>query len=72
MEGTLVQFLKGTPLQGKARLKSGTLRNVVCYAGYVEVGGKTYTVALMVNNFYGKASTVRKAMEEVLLEAFGY
>lgn len=72
MEGTLVQFLKGTPLQGKARLKSGTLRNVVCYAGYVEMGGKTYTVALMVNNFYGKASTVRKAMEEVLLEAFGY
>lgn len=71
-EGTLVQFLKGTPLQGKARLKSGTLRNVVCYAGYVEVDGKTYTIALMVNNFYGKASTVRKAMEEVLLEAFGY
>lgn len=72
LDGTLTIFLKGTPLQGKARLKSGTLRNVVCYAGYVQQGGKTYTVALMVNNFYGKASTVRKGMEQVLLQAFGY
>lgn len=71
MDGTLTIFLKNTPLQGKARLKSGTLRNVVCYAGYVELGGKTYTVALMVNNFYGSASTIRKAMEQVLLESFG-
>ncbi|MDO5017657.1 MAG: D-alanyl-D-alanine carboxypeptidase/D-alanyl-D-alanine-endopeptidase [Porphyromonas sp.] len=72
LDGTLAIFLKNTPLQGKAYLKSGTLRNVVCYAGYVQLGEKTYTVALMVNNFYGKASTVRKGMEQVLLEAFGF
>ncbi|WP_298632110.1 D-alanyl-D-alanine carboxypeptidase/D-alanyl-D-alanine-endopeptidase [uncultured Porphyromonas sp.] len=72
MEGTLSHFLKGTPLQGKARLKSGTLRNVICYAGYVEIEGHTYTVALMVNNFYGSSSTIRRAMEDILLSAFGY
>lgn len=71
MDGTLTIFLKNTPLQGKAFLKSGTLRNVVCYAGYVQLNGKTYTVALMVNNFYGSTSTIRKAMEEVLLQSFG-
>lgn len=69
-DGTLTGFLKNTPLEGKAYLKSGTLRNVVCYAGYVQLNGKTYTVALMVNNFYGKASTVRRGMERILLEAF--
>ncbi len=71
IDGTLTIFLKNTPLQGKAYLKSGTLRNVVCYAGYVQLDGKTYTVALMVNNFYGSASTIRKAMEQVLLDSFG-
>lgn len=71
MDGTLTIFLKKTPLQGKAYLKSGTLRNVVCYAGFVQLNGKTYTVALMVNNFYGNTSTIRKAMEQVLLESFG-
>lgn len=72
LDGTLVIFLKKTPLEGKAYLKSGTIRNVVCYAGYITHGGKTYAVALMVNNFYGKASTVRKGMERVLLDTFGY
>lgn len=69
-DGTLAIFLKNTPLQGRARLKSGSIRNVVCYAGYVQLNGKTYTVAFMVNNFYGKASTIRQAMEQILLDTF--
>lgn len=69
-DGTLTIFLKNTPLEGKARLKSGTIRNVVTYAGYVTLGGKTYTVALFVNNYYGTASSIRKGMERILLEAF--
>lgn len=71
VEGTVTSFLKRTPLEGKAYLKSGTIRNVVCYAGYVELNGKVYTVAFMVNNFYGRASNIRRAMEGVLLESFG-
>lgn len=70
-DGTLTIFLKRTPLEGKAYLKSGTIRNVICYAGYVLLDGKTYTVAFMVNNYYGRASAIRKGMEQVLLEAFG-
>lgn len=69
-EGTLSYFLKDTPLEGKARLKSGTIRNVVAYAGYVYLGDKVYTVAIYVNNYYGRASDIRKAMESLLLEAF--
>lgn len=70
-EGTVNTFLKRTPLEGKAFLKSGTIRNVVCYTGYVQLSGKTYTVAIMVNNFYGRTSNIRRAMESVLLESFG-
>lgn len=70
-DGTLTIFLKKTPLEGRARLKSGSLHNVIGYAGYIRHGNKTYTVAFFVNNFYGKASGIRKAMEQVLLETFG-
>ncbi|MDO5036652.1 MAG: D-alanyl-D-alanine carboxypeptidase/D-alanyl-D-alanine-endopeptidase [Porphyromonas sp.] len=69
-EGTLTIFLKNTPLEGKALLKSGSIRNVICYTGYVEHKGKVYTMALMVNNFYGRSSNVRKAMEQILLDVF--
>lgn len=69
-DGTLTIFLKNTPLEGKARLKSGTIRNVVTYAGYVTYGSKVYTVAIMVNNYYGTASSVRKTMEKVLTREF--
>lgn len=69
-EGTLTIFLRNTPLEGKAYLKSGTINHVVCYTGYLEYKGNTYTLAFMVNNFYGRASQVRKAMEQLLLQIF--
>lgn len=70
-EGTLASFLKRTPLEGHAYLKSGTIRNVVCYAGYVQLNGKTYSLAIMVNNYYGRATNIRRILEDVLLESFG-
>jgi D-alanyl-D-alanine carboxypeptidase/D-alanyl-D-alanine-endopeptidase (penicillin-binding protein 4) len=35
IDGTLRRRLQGTPAAGRARLKTGTLRNVVALAGYV-------------------------------------
>jgi D-alanyl-D-alanine carboxypeptidase/D-alanyl-D-alanine-endopeptidase (penicillin-binding protein 4) len=35
VDGTLSRRFKGTAVQGRARLKTGTLRNVVALAGYV-------------------------------------
>ena len=69
-EGTLVYFLKDTPLEAKARLKSGSIINVIGYAGYVMVGGRTYIMAMYVNNYYGSGSKIRRAMEAMLVEAF--
>lgn len=69
-DGTVSSFLKNSALHGKARLKSGSLRKVVTYAGYVEHNGKMYAVAIMVNNHQSTYWNTRKAVERVLLDVF--
>jgi len=67
-EGTVRNFLKGTRLDGRARLKTGTLKNVVAYAGYVQGSdARIYAVAIFVNNQTCKNRDVRKGIENVLL-----
>lgn len=51
MDGTLRRRLGGTPAAGRARMKTGTLRNVVALAGYVpDATGTQNVVVLMVND----------------------
>jgi D-alanyl-D-alanine carboxypeptidase/D-alanyl-D-alanine-endopeptidase (penicillin-binding protein 4) len=69
-EGTVMTFLKKTPLQGKARLKSGTIARVQSYSGYVEKGNNHYAFSLIINNFSGKRQDLRKATEELLINLF--
>ena len=70
VEGTVRAMLKGSALQGKTRLKSGTMSRVRCYGGYITKDGKQYAVAILVNNFSGKSSLVRTQIEEMLLALF--
>lgn len=67
-EGTVRRFLKGTRLEGKAQLKTGTLKNVVAYAGYVTGSdSRTYAVSIFVSNNTCKHAEVRKSIEKLLL-----
>lgn len=69
-QGTVARFLKGTRLEERLLLKSGTMSGVHCYAGYLlnKKGGKpTHTVVIMVNNFYCNRNKIRKAIESYLL-----
>lgn len=51
VDGTMRNRLKTGPAAGWARLKTGTLRNVVALAGYVNDGqGRPWAVAMMVNH----------------------
>lgn len=51
VDGTMRNRLKDSPAAGWARLKTGTLRNVVGLAGYVQdPQGRPWAVALMVNH----------------------
>lgn len=67
-EGTLKRFLVKTRLDGQARLKSGTLKTAVAYAGYVTGRDKRiYAVSIFANSFTCKVQDVRKGIEKVLL-----
>jgi len=70
MDGTVRNMLRGSSLQGKTRLKSGSMSRVQCYGGYITKDGKQYAVAILVNNFTGRQNFMRGAIEELLLALF--
>lgn len=68
--GSVRNFLKGSALQGKASLKSGSMSRVKGYAGYVETGGHSYAVALFVNNYACDGREMTRLIERLLLGLF--
>lgn len=70
IEGSMRNFLKGSKLQGKARLKSGGITGVRSYAGYITKDGKTYAVAVFSNNYSCSMSRMTGALEKLLLQLF--
>lgn len=51
VDGTLARRFKGSPVQGRARLKTGTLRDVVGLAGYVpDADGRTWVLVALIND----------------------
>ena len=51
VDGTMTRRLKGTPAEGRARLKTGTLKNAVGLAGFVlDRENRMWVVAAMVNH----------------------
>lgn len=65
-EGTVASFLRGTSLEGQARIKSGSLTNVQSYAGYINWQGKRYAFAIIVNQYTGSRANLRKSIESLL------
>ncbi|MDR2140084.1 MAG: D-alanyl-D-alanine carboxypeptidase/D-alanyl-D-alanine-endopeptidase [Tannerella sp.] len=70
MEGTVRTMFKGSALQGKARLKSGSMSRIRCYGGYVVKDGKQYAAAILINQFSGKNSLMKAGVEELFLSLF--
>lgn len=70
IDGTVSNFLRGTRLQGKARLKSGSMNRIRSYAGYITKDNKQYAVAILVNNFSCKQSKMKADIEQLLLALF--
>lgn len=71
-EGTVKTLLKGTSLQGRLALKSGSMNGVHCYAGYkLDSEGKpTHAVVILVNDFFCKRAEVRDAIARFLKQQF--
>lgn len=67
-EGTVCNLFYRTPLEGKARIKSGSISNVQCYSGYITPSsGNQYAFTIMVNNYNCTRKEVRKIIEQILL-----
>ncbi|MDR2809946.1 MAG: D-alanyl-D-alanine carboxypeptidase/D-alanyl-D-alanine-endopeptidase [Tannerellaceae bacterium] len=69
-EGTVANLLRGTPLQGKARLKSGGMSRVRTFAGYISKGNKQYAVALFTENYACTMAEITGEIEKLLLALF--
>lgn len=67
-KGTVANFMKNTPLAGKAYVKSGSMERVQNYAGYIVKDGKWYAFCIMVSNFGGQRGVVIKQISTLLNE----
>ena len=70
IEGTVSDMFRGSALEGKLRLKSGSMSRVRSYAGYVENDDGQYAVAIIVNNFSCTQTQIRLDIERLLLALF--
>ncbi len=64
--GTLKAVCRGQAGQGRVFAKSGTMRRIKSYAGYIHSkSGKKYAFAITINNPNGSLRNVRKKMEVI-------
>lgn len=70
--GTVKRLLSKTRLEGRLRLKSGSMSGVLSYAGYMtdSNGRPTHAVVVIVNNATCKHSQIRQCIEKWLLNIF--
>lgn len=66
--GTLSQMFTGTSVAGKLRAKSGYMKTVRSYAGYVpNQQGEIMVFCIMVNHYGGNAYALRKKLENLMI-----
>jgi D-alanyl-D-alanine carboxypeptidase/D-alanyl-D-alanine-endopeptidase (penicillin-binding protein 4) len=68
VDGTMRRRLKDSPAAGHARLKTGTLKNVVAVAGYVpDANGHPCVVVAMINNDLVGNGKGRKVLDTLVV-----
>jgi serine-type D-Ala-D-Ala carboxypeptidase/endopeptidase (penicillin-binding protein 4) len=66
-DGTLASRMKGTPAEGNAIGKTGSMSNVRTLAGYVKTAdGEPLAFAMMANNFEGPAAAVTATIDRLV------
>jgi len=66
--GTLKSVCKGTVAENMIHAKSGSVRNVRCYAGYTtSYSGREIAFAIMLNNFNCSSYKARLKMEKIMI-----
>lgn len=66
--GTVKYMFKKTIAEGKIRIKSGSMRRVRSYAGYLTTkSGKEVAFVMIANNFTGKSYLIRNKMQKIMV-----
>lgn len=65
--GTLKYFGKGTCLQGNLIAKTGSMKAVRSYAGYITIGGKRKAFSFIINNYSCTNKEITKLVEKLLI-----
>lgn len=71
-DGTMRGFLAGTPLEGRVAMKTGSMKGVQSYSGYLfdENGTPTHILVFMVNGFRCSRPALKNAIQKLLLDTF--
>lgn len=70
-EGTLRNFLAGTPLEGYVAMKTGSMKGIQCYAGYKldDDYAPTHVIVIMLNEMTDRRAA-RQAVAGMLMSVF--
>ncbi|MBS1524360.1 MAG: D-alanyl-D-alanine carboxypeptidase/D-alanyl-D-alanine-endopeptidase [Bacteroidetes bacterium] len=66
--GWFPDFYESLPVYNNMKMKSGSILNVLTYAGYQNHAGRDLCFAIMVNNYNGSSKGVKEKMFKVLDE----
>lgn len=71
-DGTMRNFLAGTPLEGRVAMKTGSMKGVQSYSGYLldQEGRPTHLLVFMANDFKCSRSALKNDIQRLLLELF--
>ena len=67
-ESWFADFYTSLPVYNDMKMKSGSINNVLCYAGYQTKNGRELCFSIMVNNFSGPNRSIKEKMFRVLDE----
>ncbi len=71
-DGTMKNFLTDTPLEGRVAMKTGSMKGVQSYSGYLldDEGRPTHVIVFIANGFTCPRQTLKNAFQRLLLELF--
>ncbi|MCM1164117.1 MAG: D-alanyl-D-alanine carboxypeptidase/D-alanyl-D-alanine-endopeptidase [Muribaculaceae bacterium] len=72
LEGTMKYFLSETPLEGRVAMKTGSMKGVQSYSGYLfdDEGRPSHVLVFIANGFTCSRAALKNSIQRLLLDTF--